>query len=228
MVAVAERISLVVPALNEGEAIEASLRSLQPLRAAGEIIVVDGGSEDATVELARPLCDRVVRAPRGRAVQMNAGAQVAAGDILWFVHADTLAPPEAAREIIQAFSTAPCQWGRFDVHLSGRHPLLRVVERLMNLRSRVTRIATGDQGIFVRRTVFEEIGGFPVQPLMEDIALSRRLRRVSPPTRIRTPLETSSRRWETRGVVRTILLMWYLRAAYALGASPVSLARLYK
>ncbi len=228
MVAVAERISVIIPARNEAPVIGRTLRALQPVRGVGEIIVVDGGSEDGTAVVARPLCDRLIASPAGRAVQMNAGAAAATGDILWFVHADTLAPPAALGEIVQAFGTTPCLWGRFDVRLSGRHPLLRLVERLMNLRSHLSGIATGDQGIFVRRGVFEEIGGFPVQPLMEDIALSRRLRRLSPPARIRTPLLTSSRRWETCGVLRTILLMWYLRAAYALGASPARLARLYK
>lgn len=228
MVAVAESISVIIPALNEAGVIAETLQALQPVRAVGEIIVVDGGSHDRTADVARPLCDRVIVSPPGRAMQMNHGARHARGRIFWFVHADTLAPRGAADEIQRALRVGRRQWGRFDVRLSGRHPLLRVVERMMNLRSHLSGIATGDQGIFVRRTAFDAVEGFPEQPLMEDIAISRRLRRISRPARARTPLLTSSRRWETHGVLRTILLMWYLRAAYALGASPARLARRYK
>ncbi|ROR34900.1 TIGR04283 family arsenosugar biosynthesis glycosyltransferase [Inmirania thermothiophila] len=222
------RLSVVVPALGEAAVIGAALRALAPLRAAGEeVIVVDGGSADGTAEAARGLADRVlVCRPPGRARQMNAGAAVARGTILWFLHADTLPAPGAA-EAIRAAVAAGAGWGRFDVRLSGAHPLLRVVERAMNLRSRLTGIATGDQGIFVRRDWFEAAGGFPDIPLMEDIALSRALRRRGRPACLAGPLVTSSRRWEAHGVVRTILLMWRLRLAYFLGADPARLARRY-
>lgn len=220
-------ISVIIPALNEAGHIAATLAPLQPLRQRGhEVIVVDGGSSDATATRAQPLADRVLTATRGRARQMNAGAQAAHGEVLWFLHADTLAPADADRLLRDAL--AGHAWGRFDVRLSGHQPLLRMVERLMNLRSCLSGIATGDQGLFVRRDAFAAAGGFPDQPLMEDIALSRRLKRIGRPHCLRTPLVTSSRRWEERGILRTILLMWRLRLLYALGADPAHLARLYR
>lgn len=223
------RISIVVPALNEAARIVATLTPLQPLRAQGhEIIVVDGSSDDGTTERARPLCDRVLTAPRGRACQMNVGAQAAYGDVLWFLHADTRASMGSAEALLTALARAGRDWGRFDVRLSGAHPLLRLVETLMNLRSRWTGIATGDQGLFVRRDLFVRVGGFPDIPLMEDIALSRALKCHGPPICLRERLVTSSRRWERDGIVRTILLMWRLRFAYWRGVSPQRLAALYR
>lgn len=223
------RVSAIVPALNEGGAVVATLRALAPVRAGGgEVILVDGGSSDDTVEQARPYADRVVDGPCGRARQMNAGAAVARGEVLWFVHADTVVDAAAAGDLVQVLASGRHEWGRFGVRLSGRQPLLRVVERLMNLRSRVTGIATGDQGIFVRRAAFAAIGGFPEQPLMEDVALSRRLRARGRPACLAVRLTTSSRRWEARGVGRTILLMWALRWAYWRGADPAELAQRYR
>jgi rSAM/selenodomain-associated transferase 2 len=223
------RLSIVIPALNEAAAIAATLEPLQPLRAQGhEILVVDGGSADGTVECARPLCDRVLTAPRGRAAQMNAGTAVARGDVLWFLHADTRADAAAVAALLAALADPRCAWGRFDVRLSGSRPLLRIVERLMNLRSRWTGIATGDQGLFVRRAAFERVGGFPEIPLMEDIALSRLLKRQAAPTCLRARLLTSSRRWEQHGVLRTILLMWRLRFGYWRGVPPERLAVQYR
>ena len=223
------RISIIIPALNEAAGIAETLRALQPLRARGhEVIVADGGSTDGTMEIARPLADRVIASERGRALQQNAGAGAAAGGILLFLHADTRLPPDAGRRIIDGLAAAGRGWGRFDVRLSGRHPLLRVVERMMNLRSRATGIATGDQAIFVRRDWFRRAGGFPNIPLMEDVALSAALRRMGPPLCLRERVVTSSRRWEERGVLRTILLMWRLRAEYALGADPARLAERYR
>jgi rSAM/selenodomain-associated transferase 2 len=221
-------LSIVVPVLDEAAAIGATLARLAPLRARGvEVIVVDGGSRDETVALARAHADAVVEAPRGRARQMNAGAAVARGDVLLFLHADTWLPADADRIVFGAIA-ADAQWGRFDVRIVGRHPMLRVVAASMNLRSRLTGIATGDQTIFVRRAVFEEIGGFPDQPLMEDIELSTRLRRRSRPACLRAPVQTSGRRWETRGVWRTILLMWRLRWRYWRGEPARSLAEDYR
>lgn len=223
------QISIIVPVLNEAAVIRATLTALQPLRTAGhELIVVDGGSTDGTAALAGPLADRVVTAPRGRARQMNAGARKARGEVLWFLHADTLPPAGAERLILAGLEANGRVWGRFDVRLSGRHPLLRVVERLMNWRSRLTGIATGDQGVFVSHAAFLMVGGFPEIPLMEDIALSRRLKRLGPPLCLKARVVTSSRRWETHGIVSTILLMWRLRLAYALGADPAHLARRYR
>ena len=223
------RLSIVLPVLNEEPHIVACLRVLQPLRGQEcELIVADGGSRDRTAALAEPLADRVIVAPRGRAAQMNAGVRVAGGEILWFLHADSLPPPEAVTLIRAALADPNRHWGRFDVRLSGRQPSLRVVETLMNLRSRFTGIATGDQGIFVRRELFERVGGYPAIALMEDVALSRLLKRHGGrPVCLRRRLQTSSRRWEREGVARTILLMWGLRLAYFLGANPDRLARIY-
>jgi rSAM/selenodomain-associated transferase 2 len=221
------RISVVLPTLNEAAIIARSLADLAPLRALEhELILVDGGSTDATRDLASPLVDRVLEAPRGRARQMSAGARTAAGDWLWFLHADTRVPPPALEALVAA-CRAPTVWGRFDVRLSGPAPALRVIERAMNARSRLTGIATGDQGIFVNRAAYNAVGGFPQIQLMEDIALSRLLRRRHRPLCLRTPLISSSRRWEHRGIGRTVLLMWRLRLAYALGADPRRLVERY-
>jgi len=221
-------ISVVVPALDEGEAIEATLTALAAAvrDTGGEIIVVDGGSSDDTVVRARRLADRVLRAPRGRARQMNAGAARATGDLLWFVHADTIVPPGAGPALRR--EAARREWGRFDVRLSGRIPVLRIVERLMNLRSRLTGIATGDQCIFVRRSAFEAVGGFADLALMEDLALSRALRVRGRPACLRTRVTTSSRRWEERGPWRTIFAMWRLRWSWWRGADSAALARSYR
>ena len=215
-----------MPVLNEAETLAATLAALTPLRAAGhEVVVVDGGSCDGTLEKATAHADRAIVAARGRARQMNAGAVAARGDVLVFLHADTCLPPDAAPLILDALTRAG--WGRFDVRLSGRHPAFRVVERMMNWRSRLTGIATGDQTIFVRRDWFEAVGGFPDIPLMEDVAFCRRLKTFGRPHCVAVPVVTSSRRWETRGIARTILLMWRLRLAYLLGADPKRLARHY-
>ena len=221
------RLSVVVPTLDEASGIEAQLAALAPLRARGaEVIVADGGSRDGTPALARPLADAVLTAPRGRASQMNAGAEAASGDVLLFLHADTLLPPDADRLVADALAGGP-EWGRFDVAIEGSHPLLRVVARAMNLRSRLTGIATGDQAIFATAETFRAVGGYADLPLMEDIALSRALKRRSRPACLSAKATTSGRRWETRGVVRTILTMWRLRAAFFLGADPRRLAAAY-
>lgn len=221
-------LSIVVPVLNEASGIAVVLRRLAPLRALGaEIIVVDGGSDDATRELAAPHADKLERAPRGRAAQMNAGAALAHGNVLLFLHADTLLPAGADRLVSAALYDGTRVWGRFDVCIESRHRLLHVVAAMMNLRSRITGMATGDQAIFVTRLAFEQAGGFAPIALMEDIALSKRLRRISPPACIDTPVITSGRRWETRGVWRTIALMWGLRLAYVCGVAPATLARWY-
>ena len=221
-------IAIIVPTLNEESQIVAGLKIMQVWRGSEcELIIADGGSVDQTVALAEPLADRVVAAPKGRAAQMNAGAASARSEILWFLHADSLPPDNAIALIQTALADPNRDWGRFDVRLSGPHPALRMVETLMNGRSRLTGIATGDQGIFVRRAIFEQIGGYPLIALMEDIALSQLLKRHSPPVCLRQPLITSSRRWERGGVFRTILLMWRLRLAYFFGADPDQLARIY-
>jgi rSAM/selenodomain-associated transferase 2 len=224
----AHTLSLIIPVLDEATTIEATLGSLEPLRARGvEVIVVDGGSQDATVALAAPLCSRVVEASRGRARQMNAGAAAAGGESLLFLHADTRLPAEADR-MIEAALAGGHRWGRFAIRLEGRHPLLPVIATAMNLRSRLTGIATGDQALFMTREAFETVGGFPDQPLMEDIAMSRRLKRLSPPACLREKVASSGRRWEQNGAWATILLMWRLRFRYWRGASPEKLAREYR
>ncbi len=223
------RLSIIIPALNEESSIVATLQPLQAMRRRGhEVIVVDGGSSDATVERASSLADQVLHSKAGRATQMNEGARQAHGTVLWFLHADTLAPDESDRALSKALEVHDAAWGRFDVRLSGRHPLFWLIARMMNLRSCLTGIATGDQGIFVRSNIFTETGGYPDLPLMEDIALSKRLKRLGKPLCIDTSLVTSSRRWERRGIMRTMLLMWRLRLYYALGVDPIRLAQLYR
>jgi rSAM/selenodomain-associated transferase 2 len=221
------RVSIVVPVLNEEAGIVSVLAALFPLRQAGaEVVVVDGGSTDRTVALARPLADQLLTAPRGRASQMNSGAASARGDVLLFLHADTRLPRGADRLILQAIDRG-CPWGRFDVQIESRCRALRMVAAGMNLRSRLTGIATGDQGIFVARASFDAAGGFPEIPLMEDIVLTRRLRSRARPACLHETVTTSGRRWEQHGVGRTILTMWWLRLRFFFGADPDQLAREY-
>lgn len=224
----APMLSLIIPVLDEATTIEATLASLEPLRARGvEVIVVDGGSRDRTAALAAPLCSRVVEAPRGRARQMNAGAAAAGGEALLFLHADTRLP-ESADRLIAAALAGGHRWGRFTIRLEGRHPLLPVIATAMSLRSRLTGIATGDQALFMTREAFDTVGGFPDQPLMEDIEMSRRLKRLSPPACLREKVTSSGRRWEQNGAWATILLMWRLRFRYWRGESPEKLAKEYR
>jgi rSAM/selenodomain-associated transferase 2 len=221
-------LSIIVPCLDEAAVIVAALERLQPLRRRGtEVIVVDGGSSDDSAKLAAPLADRVMIAPRGRASQMNAGATVSQGAVLLFLHADCLLPADADRLIRDSLKSSGKTWGRFDVELIGAHPLFRVIGCMMNWRSRITGMATGDQGLFVTRELFTAIGGFPSLPLMEDLALSKRLRKHCAPLCLRRRIVVSARRWERHGVLRTILLMWRLRLAYFLGADPARLALRY-
>ncbi len=220
-------LSIVVPVLDEAVGIAAALAPLQPLRQAGvEVLVVDGGSRDATLEVATPLADLVLVAPRGRGSQMNAGAARARGATLLFLHADTRLPAGAADTVAAAIAAGAC-WGRFDVDIEGRLAGLGMVATMMNLRSRLTGIATGDQAIFVTRAAFEQVGGFPDLPLMEDIALSTRLKRIARPACLRQRVVTSGRRWEKHGLWRTILAMWRLRLRFFFGADPQALAREY-
>ncbi|HEX4555746.1 MAG TPA: TIGR04283 family arsenosugar biosynthesis glycosyltransferase [Xanthobacteraceae bacterium] len=221
-------LSIIVPVLDEEAGIAATLQALSALRARGaEVIVADGASHDRTVALARPLCDRLIVAVRGRASQMNAGASAAHGEILLFLHADTRLPEGADRLIVDGLERSGRTWGRFDVSIDGRHPLLPVIAAMMNLRSRLTGIATGDQAIFVATAAFAAIGGYPDLPLMEDIVLSRRLKRLGRPLCIAARALTSGRRWEQYGVMRTILTMWRLRLAFFLGVAPSKLAARY-
>jgi rSAM/selenodomain-associated transferase 2 len=221
-------VSIVIPVLDEEAEIVDALTALAPFRArAVEVIVADGGSRDRTADLARPLCDRIIAAPRGRALQMNAGAAAARGKILIFLHADTRLPPDADRLVAVAIAQSGRDWGRFDVRIAGGHVLFPMISAAMNLRSRLTGIATGDQAIFVTRQAFAVAGAFPYIPLMEDIAFSRRLKGHGAPICLRHHVLTSGRRWQKHGVLRTILLMWRLRLAFFLGADPEALAQRY-
>jgi len=220
-------LSIIMPVLDECAGIVDALAALAPFRARGaEVIVVDGGSRDGTPDLARPHA-HVIAAPRGRAAQMNAGAAVATGDVLLFLHADTRLAPDADRQVREGLERSGRAWGRFDVAIEGRQPLLRMIELTMNLRSRLSGIATGDQAMFVTRAAFDRVGGFPDIALMEDVAISARLKRVSAPLCLRARVLTSGRRWRQRGALSTMLLMWRLRLAYFCGADPSALARRY-
>ena len=229
-------MAVIVPVFNEAEYLAENLPNLTERHHFDEIIVVDGGSTDASVETVCKLmsCDGsdarpapyLFQARRGRARQMHAGAQVATTDVLLFLHADAVLPPEAGARIRDAIRRGHL-WGSFDVRLSGRHRLLRLVERMMNWRSAASGIVTGDRAMFVRRDVYRVLGGFAPIPLMEDVEFSRRLKWVGRPARLRGRVVVSSRRWERKGVIRTMVLMWVLRFAYWLGVSPARLARRY-
>lgn len=221
-------VSVVIPVLNEATTIARTLAALAPARARGaEVIVTDGGSHDQTREIASNAADRVLDVARGRASQMNAGAKVACGDVLLFLHADSIPPPEFDKLILDAVGDKQRVWGRFDVRIESHIRSLRIVAALMNMRSRITSIATGDQGIFMTRALYDALDGFPRQPLMEDIAFSRSAKRLTAPICLRNQVETSGRRWERHGVASTILLMWRLRLAYFFGADPHDLAVRY-
>ena len=224
-------LTIIIPVLNEADQIEQSLQKLQIMRNRGvEIIVVDGGSHDASVALAEPLADLVISSgeeiSHNRARQMNIGAYYATGRIFLFLHSDTYLPEEAYKLVLSAMEL-PHVWGRFDVKLTGQHFMFRIIEMMMNLRSGLTGIATGDQGIFVTRNAFEKIKGFPDYPLMEDVEISKRLRRLAFPVCLKDKAITSSRRWEKNGIFRTIGLMWWLRFLYFMGAHPRVLVSQY-
>ena len=221
-------LSVVMPVLDEAAGIQATLQALAPLRAWGaELIVVDGGSRDGTPARAAAHADRVITAPRGRARQMNAGAALARSERLMFLHADTLLPDGAGPAVIEALAGGRA-WGRFDVRIAGRSRWLPLVATMINLRSRASGIATGDQALFMTRQAFDAVGGFPDQPLMEDVEISKRLKRLSPPACLRPRVTTSGRRWDQRGAWRTIVLMWQLRWAYWRGVPADVLAGRYR
>lgn len=222
------RLSIIVPVLNEAAELPSLLEHVSAYaQRECEIIFVDGGSTDQTVNQIQRAGYVVLQSERGRARQMNAGAGRASGEMLLFLHADTRLPDQADQPIHQALSAGK-RWGRFDVNITGQSLVLPVIARLMNLRSRLTGIATGDQAIFVQRELFTQVGGFPDQPLMEDIELCARLRKIAPPACLKARLTTSGRRWESRGVWRTIILMWMLRLAYFIGVPADQLAKRYK
>ena len=225
-------VSIIVPVLNEGWGLPALLRHLEALQSKHgkqfEVIFVDGGSADDSLALLEESPFRVIRSERGRALQMNSGAAVARGEILLFLHADSRLPANVFELMALFGQRADRSWGRFDVSISGEHPMFAVIAQCMNWRSRLTGIATGDQALFVKRMVFERLGGFPEQPLMEDVALSAALRRESPPFCVRALVQTSGRRWQQFGVLKTILLMWRLRLLYSLGVPAEKLSKHYR
>ncbi len=219
-------LSVIIPELNEAANIQACLAAQQRSLGHGcEIIVVDGGSTDTTIQLAEPLSDVVLKSDKGRAQQMNTGAAVAHGGLLLFLHADTLIEFDLEEALMSIFREQA--WGRFDVRLSGGHFFLRVIGFFMNIRSRLTAIATGDQAIFITRDLFQKMGGFPDIELMEDIELSSRLKKICRPVCLHHTVISSSRRWEQQGIIRTVLKMWRLRFRYWLGTVPSVLAREY-
>ncbi len=220
-------ISIIIPTLNEEASIEGFLQQLQLYRQQGhEVIIVDGGSHDKTIFISSALADKVIVSESGRARQMNLGAKHAEHDVLWFLHADSIIHKNSIYLIQNALMNT--DWGRFNVRLSGTHFLFRIIEKMMNIRSRIFAIATGDQGIFVKKTVFDSVGGYSNIPLMEDITLSKHLKKISRPMCVNSSLITSSRRWEEKGIISTVLLMWRLRFLYWLGVSADRLALQYK
>lgn len=221
------KLSVIIPTLNEQDTLPHTLTGLQHWRDDVELIVVDGGSTDRTRDIAAPLVDHVRVTAPSRARQMNAGAELATGDALLFLHADTLLPPGFLSLIRQALADETHLWGRFDLSFEPRNSRLNLIAWMINKRSRWTRVCTGDQGIFVRAQVFRDFGGFRNIPLMEDIQLTRRLRYLTPPACLDAKVVTSSRRWLEKGIERTIVLMWWLRLLYWLGVPPEKLVRLY-
>ncbi len=223
------KLSIIIPALNEADSIVETLQRLQPLRQAGhEVIVVDGGSCDQTRQRSESLVDHLIQSHPGRALQMNSGAALANNDIFLFLHADTRLPDNAVAQIEGALMHRAKVWGRFDVRLSGQHLMFRLIERMINLRSCLTGVATGDQAIFVRRDIFKQVGGYAEIALMEDVAFTKSLRIISKPSCIKSAVVTSSRRWEEQGIFKTIWLMWRLRLLYFTGVDPQRLATSYR
>ena len=220
-------LSIIIPCLNEEKGIHFFLSRLQGLRSQCELILVDGGSDDNTVQIAQPWVDQVIHCAPGRAMQMNVGANMASSQVLLFLHADTFLPNDAIAQIQYAFSKG-YRWGRFDIRLIGLHWLLPVISYFMNVRSAITGIATGDQVIFVEKALFQQVGSYPNIAVMEDIALSKRLKKQGRPCRVISRVESSARRWIQFGIYKTILLMWWLRLQYFLGFDPAQLAEQYQ
>lgn len=220
------QISIVIPVLNEAGQLPAKLQALQGLRDRCQLVLVDGGSTDDSSSIATPWADKVVHSPRGRALQMNAGALQADAEILLFLHADTVLPDDAVSLIIQAMAEG-FHWGRFDVAFDNAKPIFKLIAFMMNQRSRLTSIATGDQGLFMSRQAFDAVSGFPQIALMEDIAISSQLKKLGKPCSLKAKVLTSARRWQQHRLFKTILLMWWLRLAYFFGADPNDLAMCY-
>ena len=219
------KLSIIVPVYNESGQIEQCLKKLQLLRQQGhEVIVVDGGSDDDTLSLATPLCDIATQSKKARATQMNAGAAEATGDYLLFLHVDTVLPDNVSKLFLQLNKD---KWGRFDISLSGNHFMFRIIEKCMNIRSRISGIATGDQVLFIDKALFLKVNGFPEIALMEDIAISKTLLKIAKPVCLKEKVVSSSRRWEKHGIIKTIIKMWLLRLLYFFDFDTNKLARMY-
>jgi len=222
------KVSIIIPALNDAGELKRLLPELQDFRTEGhEVIVVDGGSIDGTLSVARPLSDRLLMTGAGRGRQMNLGVENARHDLVLFLHADSQFPGNGIHEILRVMNEGDHHWGRFDISLDGKAGIYRLIALLMNIRSRITKVATGDQGIFVRKSLFLSVGGYEDIPLMEDVAISKTLREHSSPYCLDSRIITSARRWQQNGVLATIIQMWVLRLAYYLGADPAALAQQY-
>jgi rSAM/selenodomain-associated transferase 2 len=220
------RISVIMPTLNEEKSIAAILAALMALRP-HEAIVVDGGSRDKTAQMGERAGAQVIISECGRARQMNRGVREANGDVLLFLHADTRLPVTAWADIGNALSDRRYVGGRFDIDLEGDHPMLKIIAAMISYRSRLTKVSTGDQALFVRREIFREMGGFPDIDLMEDIAFCRALKRIGRIACLRSKVISSARRWEMNGVWRTVSKMWILKLLYFVGVSPGTLKRFY-
>lgn len=222
-----QKISIIIPVLNEADGIEVFLKKLQAFRKSGhELVLVDGKSDDNTCTLARPFVDQMISCEKGRAKQLDQGVKMATGQVFLFLHADTLLPENAVQAILEALFKG-YYWGRFNVRLSGSHFLFRIIERMMNWRSCITGIVTGDQAIFMSKMLYYDIGGMPQIELMEDIELSKRLNKWTKPVCLKAFVITSSRRWEKNGILSTLFFMWNMRLQYFFGASPKDLCNKY-
>jgi len=222
------QLSIIIPVVNEAGHIAAKLQALQALRNHCQVLLVDGGSVDDSAKIAKSLVDQVLHSPRGRARQMNCGAAQAQADVLLFLHADTRLPDNALNLILQAVADG-YQWGRFDVSFDSPQPIFRLIAFMMNRRSRLTGITTGDQALFMTRQAYQAVAGFPDIALMEDIAVSTRLKKLGRPCCLTANVVTSARRWQQHGILKTILLMWWLRLRYFFGTDPSDLvARYYR
>ncbi len=219
-------ITIIIPVVNEAGHLAVKLQALQALRDHCQVLLVDGGSDDASATIAEPWVDQVLHSPRGRALQMNCGATAAQAEVLLFLHADTRLPDNAVGLILQAVAEG-YSWGRFDVSFDSSQPVFRLIAFMMNWRSRLTGIATGDQALFMTRPAFQTVAGFPGIALMEDIAVSARLKKLGRPCCLTARVVTSARRWQQQGAVRTVLLMWWLRLRFFFGANPDDLAVRY-
>ncbi|ARQ00887.1 TIGR04283 family arsenosugar biosynthesis glycosyltransferase [Pseudorhodoplanes sinuspersici] len=221
-------LSIIVPVLNEARTITNALTALKPFRQRGvEVIVVDGGSDDDTAQLAQPLADRVIRGPRGRAAQMNEGAKAASGFIFLFLPSEITLPADADTQVMYGRARDTSVWGRFDMRLTGQHALLPIAARILNWRSRMSGIASSEQAIFIQRETFFRLGGFPDMPVMDDVEMSKRLKAISPPICVASRVTVPARRFDREGFWTTLRMMWLMRFRYRMGMKPAEILKRY-